>query len=257
MKLNMTNGRASAVLTGVLLLSLVGFARAALVEGFESGAFSGSEATSGDVGIRGTYFTIVPTQGTKQMLMTTINSVNDGSSSQSGTNAVSVTTIGSFLGISTSSIHDGTAFGSEGSAFTISLGALNVGDVITFDYDFLTQEDPTGAHRNDFAFWELNSGTIHIFADVNSSSLHPTDASNTVFGLETGYAGHTVSISITSAGTYTLGIGVMDATSTDNPSGVLIDNIQVTAVPEPTTIAFSIAGAALMVALRRRIKKTS
>ena len=64
MKLNMTNGRVSAVLTGVLLLSLVGIARATLVEGFESGSFSGSEATSGDVGIRGTYFTIAPSQGT-------------------------------------------------------------------------------------------------------------------------------------------------------------------------------------------------
>jgi hypothetical protein len=49
----------------------------------------------------------------------------------------------------------------------------------------------------------------------------------------------------------------MDATTTDNPSGLLIDNIQVTAVPEPTTIGFSVAGAALLVALRKRIKRTS
>src|SRR6267378_4980645 len=104
MKLNMTNGRVSAVLTGVLLLSLVGIARATLVEGFESGSFSGSEATSGDVGIRGTYFTIAPTEGTKQMLLTTINNTSDSpQTNQSGSNAVSVTTIGSFLGESTSS----------------------------------------------------------------------------------------------------------------------------------------------------------
>lgn len=255
MKLNMTNGRVSAVLTGVLLLSLVGIARATLVEGFESGSFSGSEAISGDVGIRGTYFTIAPTQGTKQMLLTTINnSSDDGFSNQSGANAVPVTTIASFLGISTASIHDGIAQGTEGSAFTINLGALNVGDVVTFDYDFLTDEIAPGQH-NDFAFWELNSGAIHIFADTNSAFLHPTDASNTVFGLETGY--HTVSITITTAATYTLGIGVMDATAADNPSGLLIDNIQVTPVPEPTTVAFSIAGAVLLVALRSRIKKTA
>ena len=226
-----------------------------MIEGFESGGFNGSEATSGDVGIRGTYFTIAPTQGTKQVLMTTINNTSDpGYTNQSGSNAVTVATIGTFLGESPSLIRDGTATGFEGSAFTISLGTLNAGDVVTFNYDFLTDEDPSGTHHNDFAFWELNSGTIHVFADT-ASSLHPTDASNSVFALETGY--HTVTINITTTGTYTLGIGVMDATTADNPSGVLIDNIQVTPVPEPTTIAFSIAGAALLVALRSRIKKSS
>jgi hypothetical protein len=49
----------------------------------------------------------------------------------------------------------------------------------------------------------------------------------------------------------------MDATTADNSSGLLIDNIQVTPVPEPTTIGFSVAGAALLVALRKRIKRTS
>jgi hypothetical protein len=49
----------------------------------------------------------------------------------------------------------------------------------------------------------------------------------------------------------------MDATDTANPSGLLIDKIQVTPVPEPTTVAFSIAGASLLMALRRRIKKTA
>jgi hypothetical protein len=255
MKLNITSGRVAAVLTGVLLMSLAGIARATLVEGFESGSFSGSEATSGDVGIRGTYFTIAPSQGTKQMLLTTINNTSDaGFSNQSGTNAVSVTTIGSFLGESTSSIRTPAGqTGQEGSAFTINLGALNVGDVVTFDYDFLTDEVAPGQH-NDFAFWELNSGAIHVFADTNSPLLHATNPSNMVFGLETGY--HTVSITITTAATYTLGIAVMDATTTDNPSGLLIDNIQVVPVPEPTTVAFSLAGAALLVALRSRIKKS-
>ncbi len=255
MKLKIAKGRASAVLTGVLLLSLVGIARATVVEGFETGSLSGSEASMGDVGVRGTYFNIAPTEGTKQLLLTTINNTSDvGYSNQSGSNAVPVTNIGAFLGIPTSSIRDGTATGQEGSAFTINLGTLNAGDVVTFDYNFLTNEIQPGAH-NDFAFWELNSGPIHIFADSNSPTLAPTDPSNTVFALATGY--HTVTINILATATYTLGIGVMDATTTDNPSAVLIDNIVVTPVPEPTTVAFSIAGAALLVALRRRIKRTA
>jgi hypothetical protein len=254
MKMNIAIGRFSAVFIGVLLISLGGIARATVVEGFESGSFSGSEATSGDVGIRGTYFTIAPTEGTKQMLLTTINNTSDSpQTNQSGSNAVSVTTIGTFLGESTSSIRDGTATGFEGSAFTINLGTLTAGTTVTFNYDFLTNEIQPGAH-NDFAFWELNSGTIHIFADTNSL-LNPTTGASNPFALETGYK--TVTITITTTGTYTLGLGVMDATTADTSSGLLIDNIQVTPVPEPTTIGFSVAGAALLVALRKRIKRTS
>src|SRR5262249_23690234 len=153
---NISITRLRAVMTVLSLILFVGTSKAAIVEGFESGSFSGSEATSGDVGIRGSYFTIAPTEGTKNMLMTTINNTRDvGFTNQSGSNAVSVTTIASFLGVSTSSIRDGTATGFEGSAFTISLGALTAGTQITLDYDFMTDEDPSGTHHNDFAFWEL------------------------------------------------------------------------------------------------------
>jgi hypothetical protein len=235
----------------MVLMSIFGTAKAVVVEGFESGSFSGSEATRGDVGIRGTYFNIAPTQGTKQMLMTTINNTNDSpQTNQSGSDAVSVTTIASFLGVSTSSIRDGTAAGQEGSAFTINLGTLTAGTTITLNYDFLTNELAPGQH-NDFAFWELNSGTIHVFSDTNSGLLGPTNGPGNPFALETGY--QTLTISITATANYTLGLGVMDATTTDTSSGLLIDNIQVVAVPEPTTFAFGIAGAALLVALRCRI----
>ena len=95
-----------------------------------------------------------------------------------------------------------------------------------------------------------------MLADTNSPLLHPTNASNTVFSLETGY--QTATINIVTTGTYTLGLGVSDAVDKDVPSGLLVDNIQVTSpVPEPTTIAFSIAGASLLVALRSRFKKSS
>jgi len=253
MKLNIATGRLTALLTGLVLMSIFGSAKSALVEGFESGSFSGSEATSGDVGIRGTYFTIAPTEGIKQMLLTTINNTSDSpKTNQSGANAVSVTTIASFLGVSTASIRDGSQTGQEGSAFTINLGTLTAGTQITLNYDFLTNE-PNTTH-NDFAFWELNSGTIHVFADQNST-LNPTTGAGNPFALETGYQTLTITIPVTA--TYTLGLGVMDATTTDTSSGLLIDNIQTNAIPEPTTIAFSIAGGALLVALRSRIKRRS
>src|SRR6266404_606540 len=217
MKLNITTGRATAVLTGLVLMSFFGMAKATLVEGFESGSFNGSEATSGDAGIRGTYFTIAPTQGTKQMLLTTINNTSDSpQTNQSGANAVSVTTIASFLGVTTSSIRDGTATGQEGSAFTINLGTLTAGTQVTLDYDFLTNE--VGGNK-DFAFWELNSGTIHVFSDTTNALLHPTTGVGNPFVLETGY--QTLTISITTTTNYILGLGVMDATTTDTSSGLL------------------------------------
>ena len=93
-----------------------------------------------------------------------------------------------------------------------------------------------------------------VFADQNST-LNPTTGAGNPFALETGYQTLTITIPVTA--TYTLGLGVMDATTTDTSSGLLIDNIQTNAIPEPTTIAFSIAGGALLVALRSRIKRRS
>lgn len=252
MKMNIATGRVTAVLTGVLLMSIFGIAKATLVEGFESGTFSGSEATAGDASIKTTYFGIAPTEGTKQLLLTTINNTSDpGYTNQSGSNAVSNATLATFFGVSGSLIRDGISVSQEGSGFLINLGTLNAGDVITLNYDFLTAD----LQNTDFAFWELNSGTIHVFADTNSPLLTPTSDPTNPFNLETGY--QTLTINITTTGTYTLGLGVSDGGDVTGPSGLLIDNIQVTPVPEPTTIAFSIAGAALLVALRSRFKKSS
>jgi len=255
MKLNMTNGRVSAVLTGVLLLSLVGIARATLIEGFESGTFSGSENTVGDAGIKTTYHGIAAPEGTHQLLLTTINNSSDPGYSHEFADATTPAAMASLFGVSSSQIRDGIATAQEGSGFTISLGVLQAGSTISFSYDFLTTEVPTGQHR-DFAFYTLTGSTgVTVIADSFSPLLHPVTDMTNPFNLETGY--QTFIININTTGSYTLGLGVADATTTDNPSGLLIDNIQVTPVPEPTTIAFSIAGAALLVALRSRIKKTS
>jgi hypothetical protein len=255
MKLNMTKGRLSAVLAGVLMLSLVGIARATVVEGFESGAFSGSEATAGDAGITTTYHSIAATEGTRQLLLTTINNTNDPGYSHEFADATTPANMSSLFGVSASQIRDGVATAQEGSGFTINLGVLQAGSTISFNWDFLTTEVPTGQHR-DFAFYTLTGiSGVTVIADSFSPLLHPTTDATNPFNLETGY--QTLTININTTGSYTLGIGVADATTTDNPSGLLVDNIQVTPVPEPTTIGFVLAGASLLVALRSRIKKQS
>lgn len=255
MKLKITTFRATAVLAGLLLMSIFGIARATLVEGFESGSFSGSEGTAGDAGIKTTYFSIAPTEGARQLLLTTINNTHDpGFTDQSGADAVSNANLASFFGVTSSLIRDGAATSQEGSGFSINLGVLTAGSTIAFDYNFMTDELSPGQH-NDFAFYTLtgNSG-VSVIADTNSVLLHPTTNMSNPFALETGYQPFT--INITTTGNYTLGLGVSDATTTDNPSGLLMDNLQVN-VPEPSAVAFGIAGAALLVVLRSRIKRTS
>jgi hypothetical protein len=258
MKLSDSTFRLMAAMTGLLLMSIFGTARATVVEGFESGTFNGSEAAVGDAGITTSYFTIGATEGTHQLLLTTINNTHDGPDGYSHqfADAVSNATLASFFGVSGSLIRDGAAVSQEGSGFNINLGTLTAGSTISLDWNFLTDEVQPGAH-NDFAFYTLTGlSGVTVISDTNNPMLDPTDASNTVFSLATGY--HTLSISINTTGSYVLGLGVSDATTSDTPSGLLVDNIRVVSpVPEPTTIAFSIAGAALLVALRSRIKRTS
>ncbi len=243
-----------AIIVALTFLALqVESARATLIEGFENGLPPGS--TVGDASIQLSYFGIDPTQATHQLALSTINFVSDpGYTPISGSSsAVSVVAIANFLGIPTGTIRDGLVTGQEGSAFQINLGMLNAGDIITFDYNFLTDEVQPGAH-NDFAFYTLGlSGNTPIIADTLSPLLHPTTGLGNPFVLETGY--HGLSITINTAGMYTLGIGVVDGTTTDVPSALLLDNIQLFPVPEPSPLACALVGAGLLFAVRRLTSK--
>jgi hypothetical protein len=220
-------------------------AHATLIEGFENGLAPGS--TVGDASVQLSYFGINPTQGTHQLALSTINQISDpGYTPISGSaGAVSVVTIANFLGIPTGTIRDGLVTGQEGSAFQVNLGILNAGDVLTFDYNFLTDEVQPGAH-NDFAFFTFGlPGNVPVIADTFSPLLHPTIGQGNPFVLETGY--QPFSITITTAGMYNLGLGVVDGTTTDVPSALLLDNIQLIQVPEPSTFAFAVIGGVLLV----------
>jgi hypothetical protein len=245
---------ATALLAVAMLLLPAKVGRAAAPEGFETLVLDGTNSI-GDASIRTpNYFGITPTQGNHMLLLTTISTVgaHDPGPNQSGTNATTVAGVAGFLGISSSNIRDGAATGTEGSAFSLSLGFLPVGAVITFDYNFLTNDFSPGGH-NDFAFYTLGAaGNTPIIADELSPAQFATTGVGNPFGLETHF--QTKTITITTAGTYTLGLGVMDATTFDTESALLVDNIAVV-IPEPSTIGLGIAGAVLLVALRKGFKK--
>ena len=240
---------AALIFAIALLVPPAHSADATLIEGFENGLTPGS--TVGDTSIQLSYFGINPTEGIHQLALSTIDQISDpGYTPISGsTGAVSVVTIANFLGIPTGAIRDGFVTGQEGSAFRLNLGMLNTGDVITFDYNFLTDEVQPGAH-NDFAFFTLGlPGNTPVIADTFGSLLHPTTGQGNPFVLETGY--QTFSITINTAGMYTLGFGVVDGTTTDVPSALLLDNIQLFQVPEPSTLALAFVGTTLLFAARR------
>jgi hypothetical protein len=225
------------------------------VQGFESGLPPGS--TIGDAGIRTTnYFGITPTEGNNMLLITTIHNKNDSPTvNQSGMNADAPANVAFFLGYNESNIRNtrpGTLPSDtirEGSAFELNLGPINAGFVITFDYNFLTSEP--GPAR-DFAFITLTgqSGDVPIVADIFDAGT--AFGGGSPFNLQSGF--QTYSINISTAGTYTLGIGIADARNLEGPSGLLIDNISI--IPEPSSIMLGVAGAVFLVALRRRVRKS-
>jgi hypothetical protein len=253
MKANISLLRAWALLAAGMFFAAT--SRAATVEGFETLTLDATNSI-GDASIRTpNYFSILPTEGTHELLLTTISTVaaHDPGPNQSGTNAASVTSLATFFGITAANIRDGTVTGQEGSGFKLSLGPLNVGDVITFNYDFLTNDFFPGGH-NDFAFATLTAGNVLVVADELAPAQTSTSDGSNPFALETGYL--TYQITITTAATYTLGIGVVDGTTFDTTSALLVDNISVIPfVPEPSAVGLGLAGAVLLIALRSRFKK--
>ena len=172
-------------LAASLLLAVAGPVRAVVIEGFESG----TGTVAGNASTNTAYGPFLPTELTHQLLLTTA----------SGT--VSRASLEAFLSLPANTIRNTIAgkSGVDGSAFERTNLALNVGDVISFNYVFLTSE----GNNPDFAFFSLfNTGTGAL-ANYNSFSTitNATSLSSTPgFSFDT-RAYQTFSFTVTSAGT--------------------------------------------------------
>jgi len=230
-----------------LVLATPGLTRAGLIAGFEGATLT--EPTVGDAALVTASFGSLPPQGTQQLLLTTLSSIPE-SGNFSGTDAVSVAAAETFLGLAGGSIPDGSTIG-DVSAVKLTL-SLGVGDVVSFDYKFLTTA--TGGDGQDFAFYtlQLGSGTPSLvaFADVGDTTF---GSSTAIFDYET--ATQTLTLApVATAGIYTLGIGVADQLDDVIHSGILIDNVSVTPVPEPATVGMGLALMGVAFCRRRRGK---
>ena len=215
------------MLAAVLVLGLAGRADASLINGgFETGDFTGW-STLGVTSIQTNAFGSGPTEGQYQALL-------QSGDSFSVPGAATLAQIDTFLGLSAGAL-DNLVSGHRvvsGSAIQQSFTAT-AGQVLSFQFNFLTNEG-TGANAdpgfNDFGFVSVNNAPSKL-ADTFSSF----SASSTIYPVETGF--QTVSFTIPTTGTYTLGIGVVNVGDTFNDSGLLVDNATLGAVvPEPSSL---------------------
>ncbi|MCL1474338.1 S8 family serine peptidase [Argonema antarcticum] len=177
--------------------------------GFETGDFSSWE-TAGVTSIETAAFGSGPTEGTYQAsISNAFGSVSDAE-------------LETFLELTAGSLDDlGNGNATEGSAIQQTV-TVEAGSQLTFDWNFFTNEG-TPSIYNDFAFISIASDGANTLASTNSDfvpSSAPSFFEMTDFG--------SFSYTFTNAGTYKVGVGVVDVTDSVVDSGLLIDNFSLT-----------------------------
>jgi len=164
--------------------------------------------------------------------------------------SLTVSALASALNLSPGTISALGANAFRGSAVSQVLTNVNVGDVLTFSWNFLTNETTPSLNSNDFSFFSLGQtgglSTAVLLANTNSAF---TPIVNGPFSAQTGY--QSTQFTFTVAGDYTLGFGAMNVPDGFGNSGLLIDQVSITAVPEPTSLA-AVGLGGLLLSLRRR-----
>jgi hypothetical protein len=210
-------------------------AQSAVLNGsFETGNFSNWDTTAtGQTTVEDLGFGVTPTQGDYQAVLQTCFYDANSQACDDGQSLSDANTLESFLGLSTDYLSNLGV--TEGSAIKQSI-TVNNGDILTFDWNFLTDEDSANTNYNDFAFFTVNNTLISL---ANIESTFNIVPSFSHLAKETGY--QPFSYTFTSAGTYTLGFGVVDVDregggDTSVNSALLVDNVNVEPIPEPFTI---------------------
>ena len=180
---------------------------------FESGNFSGWD-TIGDTSIETEDLGIFPTDGASQALITSGDSDSGGS--------VVDADLEEFLDLSAGSL-DGIVGddASEGSAIKQTFTA-EAGDIVSFDWNFLTNESTPNETFNDTGFVSIGGFTFEL-ADTNAEFSDAPDVER--FSSQTGT--QTLTFSVANAGTYDIGFGAVDVGDSAVESGLAIDNINI------------------------------
>jgi hypothetical protein len=194
-----------------------------LVNGsFETDNFSGW-STLGSSSIETSTFGSNPTDGNSQALLSTGGATFDDSITEK------------FLGLETGSLNNLSKGQVNKGSSIQQIFTAKAGDILSLDYNFLSNEVLPPISFSDLSFVSISSSSDSSI----SSLLELADRSNATFATsqtdffeETGF--QTFSFKLPTTGTYTLGIGVINVGDNTLDSGLLIDNVKVISVPEPS-----------------------
>ncbi len=227
------------LIMALVVLVVPALAQAQITNGrFETGDFSGWESIGDALVVDTSVGSKSPGRGGYQALITNAPAhFGEHPQSYSGNNSVGLFHLDQlelFLGLGINSLIDfaysiePVAAPWEGSAIKQTFTA-NAGSILQFNWQFLTDENINkGSGFPDFAFVVLD-GNILFLADL-STAHHDSD---TPFSNESGY--QTFVVHLTTGGTHTIGVGVVDNGDGDGNSGVLLDNFRI--VPEPQQLS--------------------
>lgn len=243
-------------------LSAAGVAEAQIPISFASSNGNSSTQTAA--------YGITPSGGqTTQYLLTTINPGDllpaDGSLGTTPANT-NVTTLNAYFGLPNGTLAGINA--RDGSGYLSQQVTLTIGNVVSFDFVFLTDENNTrpttpapSLFHNDRAFFTVNgvlNSTLYQASQLSAAQLDAGSASPNFNYQSNGTAGNgytRVSYTVPATGNYTFGFGVVDVDTNTIFSGLLISNLNYSLVPEPGTtalLATGVGGAALVAFRRRR-----
>lgn len=200
------------------LCGALGVSAAVLNGGFETGTLAGwsltgaGSAQTAALGVTppfGSYQGFIETTGNATALAPTVAAALGVSGS-------------AILGLGTGTPVNGTALSQ---AITVPAGA-----VLSFDWNFISDELNETATYNDFAFFTV-SGSAYLLASRNSSTFSLSSPPPGFDG-QTGWS--TSTYTFATAGTYTIGFGVLNVGDAGHNSGLLLDAVT---VPEPGVAA--------------------
>lgn len=181
--------------------------------------------------------------------------LQEGANNLSGTAAVDFSSAASFANLSIDSFDIG-GFAYEGSAIRQEFTAI-AGNTLTvnFDWTFLSAEKAVGniPANPDFGFLAINGTVVKIIDALSAPAVGQFDGNFVGFD-DSGWVWTTNSYSYTptTTGLVSLALGVVDIGDYNYTSELRVDNITVSAVPEPESYAMLLAGLAFIGGIARR-----
>lgn len=131
------------------------------------------------------------------------------------------------------------AYTGSAASQTFSVAA---GSTLSFSWNLLSKD----TYFADYAYVVINGSLTQL-----GNSLSNT-ASASLAGLSTASGWQTFSHTFSQASTVQLVLGVVNVGDTTATSALLVDNVQVAAVPEPASLALALGGLAVVAASARR-----